>query len=80
MKISSVLSLSGLGAGSLAQSGTDAFEPVDFNATAALLDVGVNVSVIPELVGLESRSSLSACKIAVKPPICHTMCQSHTKT
>lgn len=41
------------------------FEPTDFNVTEALLDNGVNVSAIPALEGLVTRSSPSACSIAV---------------
>ncbi|KAF2026757.1 FAD-binding domain-containing protein [Setomelanomma holmii] len=40
------------------------FEPVDFNITDALLDNGVNVSAIPELSGLTTRSTLSGCAAA----------------
>lgn len=41
-----------------------AFEPTDFNVTDALLDNGVNISAIPALAGLVTRSSPSACSIA----------------
>lgn len=42
-----------------------AFEPFDFNATAALIDQGVNVSSLPELASLSVRSSITACSTAV---------------
>ena len=42
------------------------FEPTDFNATDALIDLGVNVSAIPALDDLVSRSSLSGCSTAVR--------------
>jgi hypothetical protein len=60
-----VLSLGALVAAVSAQTG--AFEPADFNITAALIANGVNVSAIPQLSGLVERSSLSACSIAVSP-------------
>jgi hypothetical protein len=41
------------------------FEPVEFNITEALLDNGVNVSAIPELSDLATRSLLSGCVTAV---------------
>jgi len=43
----------------------DVFEPADFNVTEALIDNGINVSTIPDLAGLEARSSLKGCSIAV---------------
>jgi hypothetical protein len=42
------------------------FEPVEFNITEALLDNGVNVSAIPELSDLATRSLLSGCVTACK--------------
>lgn len=50
-----------LAAGALAQ---DLFEAPDFNASAALIANGVNVSDLPKLSGLVERS-LSPCSIAV---------------
>lgn len=41
-----------------------AFEASDFNITEALADKGVNVSALPELAGLEQRSSTAGCSIA----------------
>ncbi|KAF2641900.1 FAD-binding domain-containing protein [Massarina eburnea CBS 473.64] len=64
MRATFVVLLSALLAGGLAQSDAEAFEPANFNVSAALLDIGVHVSAIPELAGLENRSSLSACEIA----------------
>jgi hypothetical protein len=62
------LSLSALVAAVSAQTG--AFEPADFNVTAALIANGVNVSAIPQLSGLVERSSLSACSVAVSHLLC----------
>ncbi|KAF1954780.1 FAD-binding domain-containing protein [Byssothecium circinans] len=64
MRTALIVSLSALVAGGLAQSNAEVFEPANFDVSAALLSVGVNVSAIPELAGLQQRSSLSACKIA----------------
>jgi hypothetical protein len=41
------------------------FEPSDFNITKALLNNGVNVSAIPQLVPFVERSLLSGCSVAV---------------
>ncbi len=43
---------------------TDAIEPADFNITAALFDIGVNVTELPA-AELVERSSNAACSIAV---------------
>lgn len=43
---------------------TDAIEPPDFNVTAALFDIGVNVTELPA-AQLAERSSNAACSIAV---------------
>ncbi|KAH7406820.1 hypothetical protein DE146DRAFT_405874 [Phaeosphaeria sp. MPI-PUGE-AT-0046c] len=40
------------------------FEPVDFNATEALLNNGVNVSALPVLASYSQRSLLSGCSSA----------------
>ncbi|ETI29173.1 hypothetical protein G647_01626 [Cladophialophora carrionii CBS 160.54] len=40
------------------------FEPVDFNVTDALIDQGVNISALPELESLATRSSTAGCSIA----------------
>jgi len=45
--------------------GQDAFEPSDFDIQEALLDLGVNVSTLPQLAPLVERSSQSGCSIAV---------------
>ncbi|RAR05446.1 FAD-binding domain-containing protein [Stemphylium lycopersici] len=47
-------------------SGQESFEAPDFNVTEALIGNGVNVSAIPELAGLVTRSSSSGCSIACK--------------
>lgn len=41
------------------------FEPTEFNATAALIDLGVDVTALPGLDALSTRSSTSSCSIAV---------------
>lgn len=43
------------------------FEPVDFNVTEGLLDLGVNVTQLPELNDLVERSASSYCPAAVSP-------------
>jgi hypothetical protein len=62
------LSLGAFVAAASAQTG--AFEPADFNVTAALIANGVNVSAIPQLSGLVKRSSLSGCSVAVRLLCC----------
>ena len=39
-------------------------EPVDFNATEALLEKGINLTALPQLAALAERSSNAACSIA----------------
>ena len=46
-------------------SAQDTFEAPDFNVTEALIQNGVNVSAMPELAQLATRSSLSGCSVAV---------------
>lgn len=41
------------------------FEPADFNVTEALLDLGVNVTQLPELSDLVERSGNHRCAAAV---------------
>ena len=41
------------------------FEPVDFNVTEGLLDLGVDVTQLPELSDLVERSANSHCAAAV---------------
>jgi hypothetical protein len=41
------------------------FESSDFNVTEALYAAGVNVSTLPELASLSTRSSTTGCTIAV---------------
>ncbi|KAF2127003.1 FAD-binding domain-containing protein [Dothidotthia symphoricarpi CBS 119687] len=52
------ITLGFISAGVLAQ---EAFEQPDFNVTRALLNNGVDISVIPELAGSVERSSVSSC-------------------
>ena len=61
MKLAGIISLNAVAVGAWAST----FEPAEFNVTEALIDNGLNVSAIPELVGLVERSSISACSIAV---------------
>jgi hypothetical protein len=44
---------------------SQAFEPVDFNVTEALLGNGVNVTALPDLAPLVHRSLLNGCSMAV---------------
>jgi hypothetical protein len=44
---------------------SQAFEPIDFNITEALLDNGVNVTALPDLAPLIHRSLLNGCSTAV---------------
>jgi len=46
-------------------SAQDTFEAPDFNVTEALIQNGVNVSAMPELAQVATRSSSSGCSIAV---------------
>jgi hypothetical protein len=41
------------------------FESTDFNATKALVDLGINVTALPDLAQLRERSSTAGCSIAV---------------
>lgn len=41
------------------------FESPDFNVTAALLDNGVKVSVVPSIADLSKRTSSGSCLVAV---------------
>ncbi|KAF1847683.1 FAD-binding domain-containing protein [Cucurbitaria berberidis CBS 394.84] len=63
MRISPIATLGFTPAGIWAQ---DVFEPPNFNVTQALLDHGVNVSVIPDVAGLAGRSLSSGCSLACK--------------
>jgi hypothetical protein len=65
MKTAYIISLGAIATGVLGQTGAAVFEDSDFNVTEALLDIGFNVSAIPELADLSERSSLKACSIAV---------------
>ncbi len=61
MRLYPSLLLAGVASGVLGQ----IFEPTDFNATDALIDLGVNVSALPALDALVDRSSTAGCSIAV---------------
>jgi hypothetical protein len=65
MKTAYIISLGAFATGALGQAGGAVFEDSAFNVTEALLDIGFNVSAIPELADLSERSSLKACSIAV---------------
>jgi hypothetical protein len=67
MRISSLTWLGFVPSGVFAQ---EVFESTDFNVTEALLKNGVDVSAIPELSGLSTRSLSSSCSIAVSPCSC----------
>jgi len=45
--------------------GTGMFEPQDFNVTAALENIGVDVSTLPEHVSGLIKRSLAPCSLAV---------------
>jgi hypothetical protein len=64
MHLCKIISLGFFPIGLLAQ---NAFEPPDFDITAALLQNGVDVSTIPSLAGLSKRTTSSGgCSIAVR--------------
>lgn len=50
-----------------AQTGAGAFEPVNFNVTAALEELGVDVAVLPEYKSstITGRSLFQPCSLAV---------------
>jgi hypothetical protein len=64
MRFTHTFSLAALTAGVIAQA---IFEPQDFDPAAALQDLGVNVSVLPEPNNstLTARSPFSPCALAV---------------
>jgi hypothetical protein len=63
MKARSFLSLATIAGNALAQ---EAFEPLDFNVTEALIANGVDISALPELANItEKRSLFSPCAVAV---------------
>lgn len=67
MRIGSLVPLGALVAGATAQSSGEVFEPQDFNVTAALEKLGVDVSGLPEPEsGLDLRSSVAQCSHACK--------------
>lgn len=68
MKVTSVVSCGALAASVSGQNGNAFFEGPDFNVTEALIDVGFNVSAIPELADLVDHLSLTACSVAVILP------------
>jgi hypothetical protein len=56
----------------LAQTGKTSprvFEPDNFDVSAALYNLGVDVSTIPALSSLQSRSTKTACRAAVSTSI-----------
>lgn len=66
----SVLSFAALAAlFSVSATAQDAFEEPDFNATEALIDLGVDVSILPPELTQESsnatKRAFDGCKIAV---------------
>ena len=65
MRLSPSLLLAGVASGVLGQ----IFEPADFNATDALIALGVNVAALPALDALVDRSSTAGCSIAVSHTI-----------
>ena len=46
-----------------------AYEPADFNVTAALEELGIEVSELPPLANLAKRAGTGACSAAVSYPI-----------
>lgn len=72
MRVRSLLPLGAFAARATAQDSNTIFEPQDFNVTAALEKLGVDVSKIPESDSiLTSRSSAAQCSHAVSYP--HTL-------
>jgi hypothetical protein len=68
MLFSSYTAALALGMVALVSAQDSTFEPPDFNVTDALLDQGVNISALPELESLTTRSSTAGCSIAVSSP------------
>ncbi|KAI4954752.1 hypothetical protein J4E86_006062 [Alternaria arbusti] len=65
MKVTCLVSIAALAAGVGAQASDAAFEPQDFNITAALENLGVDVSVLPEPANaLNARVSDAQCSHA----------------
>lgn len=70
MKAKSILFLGAVVGSVFAQ---DAFEPLSFNVTEALIENGVDISALPELAGLiEKRSLFSPCAVAVSAVLSRT--------
>ena len=69
MRIGRIVSLTSLAAGTTAQAGVDGFEPLNFNVTAALEDLGVPVETLPEpsfnSSRIAQRSLIAPCSLAV---------------
>jgi len=68
MRCARLASVAALAAGVTAQTSSSTFEPQDFNATAALEQIGVDVSSLPEL---NKRSNTATCTLAVSPRPSH---------
>jgi len=66
MKVTCLVSIAALAAGVGAQASGAAFEPQDFNITAALENLGVDVSALPKPANaLNARVSDAQCSHAV---------------
>lgn len=61
-KMKSIASLAAFAGGVASQV---AFEPTEFNVTAALLNNGVAVSALPDLTSTVGRTSVNGCSAAV---------------
>jgi hypothetical protein len=67
MRLTHLVPLAALATSATAQASSAVFEPHDFDPTAALQDLGVNVSTLPEPNNstLTARSPFSPCALAV---------------
>jgi hypothetical protein len=63
----SFLALSLLGALSGAAVAQTSFESPDFNVTEGLLDLGIDITELPELTEFVERSAISSCAPVVSP-------------
>ncbi|KAF2131847.1 FAD binding domain-containing protein [Dothidotthia symphoricarpi CBS 119687] len=64
MRVAHIISVPALAASVAAQASGTIFEPQDFNVTAALEDIGVDVSILPEAPALSKKSSFTPCSFA----------------
>jgi hypothetical protein len=66
MKVTCLVPIGVLAAGAAAQASSSIFEPQDFNVTAALENLGVDVGALPVPASrLNARYSSAQCSLAV---------------